>query len=525
VPRAVRGEGAAVPVAELLQGLWAALQPEYLWLAFAGAAVGTAVGVIPGLGPPGAIAILLPLSFQFPLTPAIIFLAAIYYGVMFGGSITSILINVPGEPTCTVACFDGYPLTLQGRGGVALALNALGSMFGGFVGIFLLVAIGPPLARWALNIGPPELFALLLLAFLLVAVLAGERASKAILSALFGLLLSLVGTDPTIGLPRFTFGQPVLFDGLALAPVFMGIFGLSEIMRVAEGSTVTSARSMKVGSFPKLRELLPTVPAMVRGSGIGFVTGVIPGMGALAPTFLSYATEKKLSKTPELFGKGALNGVAGPEAANNSAAISAFIPMLTLGIPGSATVAILMGAFIFHGVTPGPFLFQNHPDIVWPIIGSMIVGNIALVILNLPMVGIWARVINIPKRYLLSGVMALMVVGAYSIGNTMVNVWVLLVFGVVGYGLQKADIPLAPLALTFILGTYAEESLRRTLEMSGGTYAILWERPIPRAGLILFAVLVASSVVLRVRALLVRRSTSRNGESGSSEQNVAERRD
>lgn len=489
-----------MPIAELLSGLWAALQPEYLWIAFAGAAMGTAVGVIPGLGPPGAIAVLLPLSFQFPLTPAIIFLAAIYYGVMFGGSITSILINVPGEPTCTVACFDGYPLTKQGKAGVALTLNAMGSMFGGFVGIFLLVAIGPPLAKWALNIGPPELFTLLLLAFLLVSILAGEQASKAMVSALLGLLLSLVGTDPSIGLPRFTFGNPVLFDGLALAPVFMGVFGLGELLRVAEGKGVEGGRLTDFGVYPKVREVLRTVPAMIRGSGIGFVTGVIPGMGALAPTFISYATEKKISKTPEMFGKGALNGVAGPESANNSAAISAFIPMLTLGIPGSATVAILMGAFIFHGVIPGPFLFENHPDVVWPIIGSMLVGNVALVILNLPMVGIWARVINIPKRYLLSVVMGLMVIGAYSIGNTMVNVWVLLIFGVIGYGLQKADIPLAPLALTFILGTFAEEALRRSLQMSGGSYGIFWTRPIPRGGLILFASVVVISTVVKIRA-------------------------
>lgn len=489
-------------LSELATGFGAALQPRFLMYALIGCALGTAVGVIPGIGPPGAIAILLPLSFHMDLTGAVIMLAAIYYGVMFGGSITSILINVPGEPTCTVATFDGYPLTQQGKAGVALTLNAVASFVGGFIAVMILVAIGPPLARWALLIGPPELFIVLLLAFLLVAVLGADSLAKATLAALLGLLMATVGMDPSLGVARFTFGAAPLLSGLSLAPVFMGLFGLSEVMINAQRDLDTSKLSTKFGIYPKIKEVLATGPAMLRGSGIGFVTGIIPGLGALAPTLISYAVEKRVSKDPSQFGKGAHAGVAGPESANNAGAISAFIPMLTLGIPGSATIAILMGAFIIHGVTPGPFLFTNHPDVVWPIIASMIIGNFILVVLNLPLVGVWVRFLRMPRPYLMAVIMSFMVIGSYSVGNSLANVWLLLVFGVVGFVMKKLNFPLAPLALTFVLGIFAERSFRRSLEMSDGSLAIFWTQPIARVGVIAFLLILAISAVMRIRRLV-----------------------
>jgi putative tricarboxylic transport membrane protein len=482
-------------VTHLLSGFAAALSPAYLAYAFAGCVFGTLIGVLPGLGPSAGTAILIPLTFKLDPTGAIIMLAAIYYGAMYGGTITSVLINVPGEAASVITCLDGHQMAKQGRGGTALGIAAIGSFIGGLVASMALALIAAPLARLALKFGPPEFFALMLLGLCLVSGLAGRSLAAALLMTVLGLLISMIGIDPVRGAPRFAFGIADLYDGLGIVPVVMGLFGIAEILITAEQPVREIIRARLSSLLPSRDEWRRSWGAIWRGTGIGFGLGLIPGIGAIVPTFMAYILEKRLSKTPEGFGQGAIEGVAAPETANNAYANAAMVPFLTLGIPSSPTIAVLMGAFIVNGLTPGPFLFQERPDLVWTVIASFFIGNVILLVLNLPLVGLWAKILHVPFRYLAVGVLVFCVLGAYSLQQSAFDVWVMIGFGVIGYGFRKLDLPLAPLVLGLILGPALERSLRTSLEMSAGEYAIFFTRPL------CLGLLIASAAVLVVAAL------------------------
>jgi putative tricarboxylic transport membrane protein len=481
--------------AQLLSGFAAALSPAYLAYAFAGCVFGTLIGVLPGLGPSAGTAILIPLTFKLDPTGAIIMLAAIYYGAMYGGTITSVLINVPGEAASVITCLDGHQMAKQGRGGTALGIAAIGSFIGGLVASVALALIAAPLARLALKFGPPEFFALMLLGLCLVSGLAGRSLAAALVMTVLGLLISMIGIDPVRGAPRFAFGIADLYDGLGIVPVVMGLFGIAEILITAEQPVREIIRARLSNLLPSRDEWRRSWGAIWRGTGIGFGLGLIPGIGAIVPTFMAYILEKRLSKTPERFGQGAIEGVAAPETANNAYANAAMVPFLTLGIPSSPTIAVLMGAFIVNGLTPGPFLFQERPDLVWTVIASFFIGNVILLVLNLPLVGLWAKILHVPFRYLAVGVLVFCVLGAYSLQQSAFDVWVMIGFGVIGYGFRKLDLPLAPLVLGLILGPALERSLRTSLEMSAGDYGIFFTRPL------CLGLLIASAAVLVVAAL------------------------
>ncbi len=479
----------------LASGFAAALSPAYLAYAFAGCMLGTLIGVLPGLGPAAGTAILIPLTFKLDPTGGIIMLSAIYYGAMYGGTITSVLINVPGEAASVITCIDGHQMAKQGRAGTALGIAAIGSFVGGMVATIALVLVAPPLAKLALRFGPPEFFALMLFGLCLVSGLAGRSMLAALLMTVLGLLLAMIGIDPVRGAPRFAFGIPDLYDGIGFIAVVMGLFGVSEILLAAEAPVREAVRARLSSLLPSREEWRRSVGAIWRGTGIGFALGLIPGIGAIVPTFMAYIVEKRLSKTPERFGQGAIEGVAAPEAANNAYANAAMIPFLTLGIPSSPTIAVLMGAFIINGITPGPFLFQERPDLVWTVIASFFIGNVILLALNLPLVGLWAKLLQLPFQYLCVGVLLFCVVGAYSLQQSIFDVWVMIAFGIIGYVFRKLDLPLAPLVLGLILGPAIEKSLRTSLEMSAGDYSIFLTRPL------CLGLLVAAAAVLAGAAL------------------------
>ncbi len=489
----------------LANGFAAALTPAYLAYAFAGCLLGTLIGVLPGLGPAAGTAILIPLTFKLDPTGGIIMLAAIYYGAMYGGTITSVLINVPGEAASVITCIDGHQMAKQGRGGTALGIAAIGSFVGGIAATLALVVVAPPLAQLALKFGPPEFFALMLFGLCLVSGLAGGSMLAAMLMTVLGLLLAMIGIDPVRGAPRFAFDIPDLYDGIGFIAVVMGLFGVSEILLAAEGPAGKVLRSKFSKLLPSREEWRLSVGAIWRGTGIGFVLGLIPGIGSIVPTFMSYIVEKRLSKTPERFGKGAIEGVAGPEAANNAYANAAMIPFLTLGIPSSPTIAVLMGAFIINGITPGPFLFQERPDLVWTVIASFFIGNVILLVLNLPLVGLWAKLLDLPFQYLCVGVLLFCVVGAYSLQQSIFDVWIMIAFGIIGYVFRKLELPLAPLVLGLILGPAIEKSLRTSLEMSAGDYSIFFTRPLC-LGLLIAAAAVLLGAALKLAPKKVRES-------------------
>jgi putative tricarboxylic transport membrane protein len=394
-----------------------------------------------------------------------------------------------------ITCIEGYQMARKGRGGAALGIAAIGSFIGGTVAVLALVVVAAPLAALALKFGPPEFFALMLFGLCLVTGLAGRSLIAGILMTVGGLLISLIGIDPTRGVPRFTWGMPELYDGLGFIPVVMGLFGIGEILSTAEKPYREIVRTNLRDVMPSKEEWKASVGAIWRGTGIGFFLGLIPGVGAIIPTFMSYILEKRISKHPEKFGTGLIEGVAGPETANNSYANAAMVPLLTLGIPSSPTIAVLMGAFIVNGLTPGPFLFTEKPILVWTIIASFFIGNVILLILNLPLVGLWAKILEIPYQYICVGTVLFCMIGAYSINSSVFDIWVMLGFGVVGYLLRKLDFPLAPAVLGLILGPPLEKSLRTSLEMSAGDFSIFLSRPIT------IVLLVLSVVVLVVSAL------------------------
>ena len=473
----------------LLKGFATALQPMNLLFALVGCLLGTLVGVLPGIGPSAATAILIPVTFVLDPTPAIIMLAAIYYGAMYGGTITSVLVNVPGEAASAVTCLDGYQMARKGRAGAALAIAAIGSFIGGNIAVAALVVVALPLSNLALRFGPPEFFALMLIGLTMVTGLAGRSLVRALLAAVFGLLVAMVGIDPVQGAPRFTFGITTLLDGFNIIPVVMGLFGVSEILLNVEVPARQFFEARVSTLIPTRDDVRRSLGPILRGTGIGLFLGLIPGIGTMVPTFISYTVEKRVSKTPDRFGTGMIEGVAGPETANNAYANGAMIPLFTLGIPASPTLAILMGALMMNGLLPGPLLFQEHSDFVWAVIASFVVGNAVLLILNLPLIPMWVAVLKIPYSILFALILGFAVVGAYSVDSSVFGIGVMLVFGLFGYAFKKLDIPLAPFALTLILGPMMEKALRQSLEMSGGDLSIFYTRPLT-ATLLVVAVLI-----------------------------------
>jgi putative tricarboxylic transport membrane protein len=466
-----------------------------LLYAFIGCVLGTLIGVLPGLGPAAGTAILIPVTFSLDPIGGIIMLAAIYYGAMYGGTITSVLVNVPGEAASVITCLDGYQMAKQGRAGPALGIAAIGSFIGGTFATLALMVVSLPLANFALRFGPPEVFSLLVVGLSLVTGLSGRSLLAALVMTLFGLMLSMIGMDPVRGAPRFTFDIPPLYDGIGFIPVVMGLFGIGEILLSMEAPVLEVIKAKLTDLLPKREEWKVSTGAIGRGTIIGFFLGLIPGIGAIIPTFLAYAVEKKVSKHPEKFGTGVIEGVASPETANNAYANGAMVPLLSLGIPGSPTLAVLMGAFIIHGLTPGPFLFKERPDVVWGLIASLYLGNVILLVLNLPLVGLWAKLLEIRYQYLYPGILLFCILGAYSLNQSVFDVGVMVAFGVLGYIFRKLDWPLAPTVLALILGPMMERALRTSLEMSAGDLAILITRPISAVLLIVAAIVLLSPAV------------------------------
>ena len=483
---------------ELLNGFAAALTWQNLIFAFLGCLLGTVIGVLPGIGPVAGVALLIPLTLNMDPTGSIIMLCAIFYGTAYGGTITSVLLNTPGEAASAITTIDGHAMTKMGKAGAALTIAAIGSFVGGTIATLGLVAAAKPLGELGLLVGPPEFFALMVVGISLLVALAGKSMVKALISGALGLLISMVGIDPVAGAPRFTFGMDRLLDGVSFVAVIVGVFGLSEILSYRKGeSTVVHA--------PGFRSLLPTgkewrrsAPAMARGTGIGFGLGLIPGMTGSVASLLSYGAEKKFSKHRNELGKGAVEGVAGPETANNAHANAALIPLFTLGIPASPTIAVLMGAFLQQGLTPGPTLFTEHSEIAWAIIASLFIGNLLLVLLNVPLVGLWTSILRVPAPILTALILLFMVIGAYTINFSVFDVFVMIGFGLLGLALRHLEIPLAPMVLTLVLGPLMERSLRESLEISQGDFGIFLNRPIS-AVLIALGLLIICSPLLKLR--------------------------
>jgi putative tricarboxylic transport membrane protein len=473
-------------MAETLQNLYlgfsVALAPNVLLYAFVGCVVGTLVGVLPGVGPLAGISLLLPVSFGLNATSAIVLLAGIYYGAMYGGSTTSILMRIPGEAASVMTCIDGYAMTRKGRAGPALAIAAAGSYIAGTISIVALMFLAPPLASFALRFGPPEYFSLLLLGLLALAYMSGGSMLKSLAMAALGLLIGMIGIDPMTGFSRFSFGMVELGDGIGVVPVAVGLFGLSEILLTA-GQPKTS-EVVK----PRLSELLPSraewrasLWPIGRGTVLGFLVGIIPGSAHILSSFISYAVERRLSKQPERFGQGAIEGVAGPESANNSATSGAFVPMLALGVPSGPIPAVMIAAMMVHGIAPGPLLISQQPELFWGFIASMYVGNLVLLILNLPLVGIFVNLLRIPYPLLYPAILIFCVLGVYAVSGSVVDVGIMTVMGGLGYLLRKFDFETAPVVLGLVLAPMMEMSFRQSLSMSSGSYQIFVVRPIALA--------------------------------------------
>ncbi|RUT35197.1 tripartite tricarboxylate transporter permease [Arsenicitalea aurantiaca] len=485
----------------LFEGILTVLQPGNLLFAFLGCLLGTMIGVLPGIGPAAGIAILIPVTSGMDATGAIIMLAAIYYGVMYGGTITSVLINTPGEAASAVTCLDGYQMAKRGRAGVALSIAAIGSFIGGTFATFGLVFLALPLTGLALAFGPPEIFALLVFGLSLVTGLASKSLVRALIAAIIGMLIAQVGIDPVLGAPRFTFGITELLDGFGIVPVVMGLFGIGELLSSVEARYRNKPTPAVRGLLPSPTDFRASAAPIARGTGLGFVLGLVPGIGTIVPTFLSYALERRLSRTPERFGQGAIEGVAGPETANNASAAASLIPLFTLGIPGSAVTALLLGAFMVKGLTPGPALFVEQPAFVWAIIASLLVGNLILLVLNLPFIPVWVSLLRVPRAIMLSAILCFCILGAYSLNNSTFDVIVMLGFGIVGYLFNKLDIPVAPLVLTLVLTPLLEAALRQSLEMSVGNFMIFVNRPIALGFIVLAIASIALSALNSVRHL------------------------
>ena len=497
---------------QLFMGFSVALQPTNLFYCFAGCVIGTLVGVLPGLGPTAAMSLLLPATFHITPVSAIIMLAGIYYGAMYGGSTTSILVNIPGEAASVMTCLDGYQMARQGRAGPALGISAFGSFIAGTIAIIGLTFLAPPLANLALRFGPPEYFALMCLGMVVLTFLSSTSMVRALMMACFGIIVGSIGTDTVSGTSRFTFGITDLMDGVGLVPVVMGLFGISEMLLNLETKIDRDVFKTRVkGIFPTLQDWSQAKWAIVRGTVIGFFLGILPGGGAILSSFVAYAIEKKCSKTPERFGTGVIEGVAAPESANNSAAQSSFIPLLTLGIPSNVVMAMLLGALIIHGVTPGPLLLAQHPEVFWGVVASMYLGNIMLLVLNLPLIGMWVQCLKVPYPIMMPLIILFCMVGAYTIANSVMDVFFMLVFGLVGYFMKKLKYDAPPFILAFVLGPMLEYSLKQSLVISRGSFSIFWSRPIS-------ATCLGIAVVLLVIPLLPKLGRRRPGATIESEE-------
>ena len=472
------------------------LQPDNLLFCFIGCLIGTLIGVLPGLGPVATISLLLPSTFHINPVAAVIMLAGIYYGAMYGGSITSILVNIPGEAASVVTCLDGYQMARKGRAGPALGISAFGSFIAGTLATILIMLVAPPLAQFALRFGPPEYFSLMFMGLTVVTYLASGSMVKALMMACVGIFLGTVGTDNISGMERFTYRSYTLMDGLGLIPVIMGLFGISEVLiNIDQGSKQEIYKTRIANLFPSLRDWKDSIGSILRGTFIGFFLGILPGGGAVIGSFAAYALEKKISKHPEKFGSGAIEGVAGPEAANNSASQGAFIPLLTLGIPANVVMAILLGALLIHNIKVGPLLIKEHPNLFWGVLGSMYIGNIMLLILNVPLIGIWVKILKIPYPILFPLILLFCLIGVYSVNNNVFEVIIMVAFGIVGYLMKKFAYEGAPLILAFVLSPLLENALRQSLIMSHGSFLIFLTRPISLC-LILVAVFLLAMPLL-----------------------------
>jgi Uncharacterized protein conserved in bacteria len=490
----------------LALGFSAALTLNNLFYAFVGCLLGTLIGVLPGLGPLATISMLLPFTFGLDPLAALIMLAGIYYGAAYGGSTTAILVNLPGETSSVVTVLDGYQMARQGRAGVALATAALGSFFAGCVGTLVLAAFATPLTKMAFEFGPAEYFALMAMGLVGAVSLSSGPLIKSIGMLVVGLLLGLVGTDVASGTMRFTFGLPQLWDGVDFIVIAVGVFAFSEVVTSLESAEVREKITVKIANlWPSLRDFREMTPAILRGSALGSIVGVLPGAGLSLASFFAYSLERKVSKTPERFGKGAIEGVAGPEAANNAAAQTAFIPTLTLGIPGSATMALMLGAMIVHNIQPGPQVMTSNPSLFWGLIASMWIGNLMLVILNLPLVGIWVKLLSVPFRILFPAIILFCCIGVYSVQNSVFDIYLAAAFGLFGYVLRKFECEPAPLMLGFVLGPMIEENFRRALVLSRGDFSVFVTRPLSAA---LLAVAVAMIVLVALPAIRNKRKVA-----------------
>jgi putative tricarboxylic transport membrane protein len=488
----------------LINGFGIATTFQNLSYCLIGAIVGTIIGVLPGLGPIAGIALLIPATFGLNATSAIIMLAGIYYGAMYGGSTTSILLNVPGETASVITCIDGYQMAQKGKAGPALAICAIGSFIAGSIGIFGLVFLAPPLAEAALAFGPPEYFSLMVFGFIVLSNVTGTSLLKSLMMSIVGLIIGTMGIDPVSGDPRFTFGSVPLLGGIEFVAVAIGLFGIGEVLTNVEKPQELLDEKVLV---PSLRELYPSVQDLkksffpiLRGTGIGFGVGLIPGPAPVIATYASYMVEKKVSKHPEEFGKGAIEGVAGPESANNSACQAAFIPLFVLGIPFAPPTAILLGALLIHGVNPGPLMISQHPELFWGVIASMYIGNFILLLLNLPFVPLFANILRIPKRILLPLVILFCITGMYTVNNSVFDIWMMLLFGGLGFIMRKWAYEGAPMLLALVLGPKLEVAFRQSLMISHGNFGIFIDRPVS----VIFLLATGLFLIVPMARLLIR---------------------
>jgi len=485
----------------LIFGFSVALSLQNLWFCFIGVFLGTLIGVLPGIGPLATIAMLLPITFNVPPVAALIMLAGIYYGAQYGGSTTAILVNLPGETSAVVTCMDGYQMARQGRAGPALAIAAIGSFFAGTVCTLIIAMFGPPLAEVALKFGAPEYFSLMLMGLVAAAVLAGDNMTKSLAMVVVGLLLGIIGTDVNSGMARYSFGFPELTDGIGFIVIAVGVFAMGEIIANLGDPEERKVFTNKVtGLMPTVADLKASFWPIVRGTGIGAFLGVLPGTGPAIAAFSSYMLEKKLAKDPSRFGKGAIEGVAGPESANNADAQCKFIPTLTLGIPASAVMALMLGALTIQGIAPGPQVMTQKPDLFWGLVASMWIGNAMLVILNLPLVGLWVTLLKVPYRLLFPAIMAFSCIGIYSVNNSSFEVYLAAIFGIIGLVWMKLEMPPAPMLLGFVLGPLMEENLRRALLISRGDPTVFFTRPISLGFMIATALIIIIMVIPAVKA-------------------------
>lgn len=499
----------------ILNGFTVALQPINLWYTLVGCFLGTVVGVLPGIGPAAGIALLIPVTYGMNPGSALIMLAGIYYGAKYGGSTTSILIRTPGESSSVMTCIDGYAMALKGRAGAALAVSAIGSFIAGTIGVIGLTLFAVPLAAMAIEFGPAEFFTLMLFAMTAVASLTGRSLPKGLLSMFLGLMLATVGIDLQSAYPRYTMGVLEFQEGISFVIVAVGLFAVAEVLQGLEmlvRGTAPDVIRISGKLWLTREEWRRSIGPIWRGGILGFIIGVLPGAGSTIASILSYTMEKKLSKHPEEFGEGAIEGVAGPESANNSDTAGALVPLLTLGLPGGAVTAVLLGAFIMYGIQPGPQLFKEHPEVVWGLIDSMYIGNVMLLILNLPLIGLFVRLLYIPRAMLYPLIVAIAVIGIYSVNGSVIDLYMLLFFGVAGYLLNKADIPITPLVLGLVLGDLLEQSFRQALTLSDGSLGIFFSSRITVVLMLLTAVSILWPLVFSRIKGLKKLTTAESGD-------------